>query len=236
MALTAHPFHAVTRELLPGYRDAYLRGDLSGKNTELVDAYLKANPAKGGEAFQRFHALQEKGHQVRPVGWVQQQFHLIRTEPARFRQRAGALVAVAALVGGAAFAGNSVRTAPGAVLPRVAAVAPVSSNDASVDLSVETLETTARMATVTGRILDENGRPLVGATVLDKVHGRGVSTNAQGEYTLLVPANQTSKLQVGYGGYGEDELQVQGRSVQNVTLLPRTDYVAKTKKSHWWQF
>ncbi|TPG65512.1 carboxypeptidase-like regulatory domain-containing protein [Hymenobacter nivis] len=235
MALTAHPFHAVTNELLPSYRDAYLRGDLSIKNTELVDAYLKANPAKGGEAFDRFHALQEKGHQVRPVGWVQQQFQLIRTEPARFRQRAGALIAVAALVGGAAFAGTNVRTAPEATLPRVAATLALGEEAPAAVESVEALEASARMTTVTGRILDENGRPLVGATVLDKAHGRGVSTNAQGDYTLLVPANQTSKLQVGYGGYTEDELQVKGRSVQNVTLVPRTDQV-KTQKHHWWQF
>lgn len=235
MALTAHPFHAVTHELLPGYRDAYLRGDLSGKNTELVDAYLKANPDKGGEAFQRFHTLKQKGHQVRPVGWVQQQFHLIRTEPVRFRRRAGSLMAVAALVGGAAFAGNNVRSVSDAAVPSVAMTLAVG-KEAAVDVHAEALETTARMTTVTGRILDENGRPLVGATVLDKLNHRGVSTNAQGDYTLLVPANQAAKLQVGYGGYSEEDVLVKGRSVQNVTLLPRTDQVTKTKKSHWWQF
>ena len=48
MKLTATPFDATTGELLPVYRDAYLRGDLSGKNTELVDSYLQANPAKVG--------------------------------------------------------------------------------------------------------------------------------------------------------------------------------------------
>jgi len=235
MALSAHPFHAVTNELLPSYRDAYLRGDLSVKNTELVDAYLKANPAKGGEAFERFHTLQQKGHQVRPVGWVQQQFNLIRTEPVRFRRRVGSLMAVAALVGGAAFAGTNVRTASESAVPSVATTLAVG-NEAAVDVNVEAAEAATRMTTVTGRILDENGRPLVGATVLDKAHGRGVSTNAQGDYSLLVPANQAAKLQVGYGGYGEEDLLVKGHSVQNVTLLPRTDYTTKTKKSHWWQF
>ena len=229
MALTAHPFHPVTQELLPGYRDAYLRGDLSGKNTELVDAYLKANPTKGGEAFERFHVLKERGHDVRPVGWLQHQFHLIRTEPARFRQRAGGLVLVAALLSGAAFAGTSLTsTGPTGELP-VTAAAPTA--------TAEALATT-KMTTVRGRILNENGRPLVGATVLDRASGRGVSTNADGDYSLAVPANRASNLQVGYGGYTEEELhlEVKGFSVQNVTLLPRTDKPAKASKKHWWQF
>lgn len=231
MALTSHPFHPVTQELLPGYRDAYLRGDLSGKNTELVSAYLKANPSKGGEAFQRFHALKEKGHDVRPVGWLQHQFDLIRTEPARFRQRAGAIVLVAALLSGAAFAGNNMHTSPaaGSLSPETI----TASADALA--AAEATAAASKMTTVSGRILNENGRPLIGATVLDKTSGRGVSTDAQGNYSLLVPANRLSNLQVGYGGYAEEELQVQvkGHSVQNVTLLPRTD---KAPKKHWWQF
>jgi hypothetical protein len=228
MALTAHPFHPVTQELLPGYRDAYLRGDLSGKNTELVDAYLKANPAKGGEAFERFHVLKERGHDVKPVGWLQHQFYLIRTEPARFRRRAGSLVLVAALLSGAAFAGNNLHTAPN----------PALGNADEISAAATEAMAATKMTTVTGRILNENGRPLIGATVLDKASGRGVSTDAEGNYALAVPANRASHLQVGYGGYSEEELhvQVKGYSVQNVTLLPRTDKLAKAGKKHWWQF
>lgn len=238
MALTAHPFHPVTQELLPGYRDAYLRGDLSGKNTDLVDAYLKANPAKGGEAFQRFHALKAKGHDVRPVGWLQHQLYLIRTEPLRFRRRAGSIIVVAALLSGAAFAGNNLHTTPSTSVLKAGAVPADYAEVVAAPKVAEATVAMAKMATVSGRILDENGRPLIGATVLDKVNGRGVSTDAQGNYTLAVPANQTSNLQVGYGGYGEEELyvSVKARSVQNVTLVPRTDQQKKAKKHHWWQF
>jgi hypothetical protein len=236
MALTAHPFHPVTQELLPGYRDAYLRGDLSGKNTELVDAYLKANPEKGGEAFQRFHTLKAKGHDVRPVGWLQGQFDLIRTEPARFRRRAGSIVMVAALLSGAAFASNNLHSTTSATLSKGVAVAAAGESLTTAADAPEAATAVTKMTTVTGRILDENGRPLIGATVLDKSRGRGVSTDAQGNYSLTVPANQVSKLQVGYGGYGEEDLQVQvkGTSVQNVTLVPQAK--TKTKKHHWWQF
>ncbi|TDN37661.1 hypothetical protein E4631_02020 [Hymenobacter sp. UV11] len=230
MALNAHPFHPTTGDLLPGYRDAYLRGDLSTKNTDLVDAYLKANPAKGNETFARFHTLQQKGHTVRPVGWVQQQFQLIRTEPARFRQRAGSLLLVGALLSGGAFAashstvkgeGVAIATVPSTMEESAAAAAPAE------------VMAVNRMTTVNGRILDENGRPLVGATVLDKSNGRGVSTDAQGKFSLAVPVDQAHKLQFGYGGYGEEEIQIKGRSIQNITLLPRTDV---KKKHHWWPF
>ncbi|MVN78399.1 hypothetical protein GO988_18875 [Hymenobacter sp. HMF4947] len=91
----------------------------------------------------------------------------------------------------------------------------------------------SKMMTVKGRILDENGHPLVGATVLDKNNGRGASTDATGKYTLVVPASQALQLQFGYGGYSEEEVQVKGQGVHNVTLLPRTDI---KKKHHWWPF
>ncbi|PJJ52969.1 carboxypeptidase-like regulatory domain-containing protein [Hymenobacter chitinivorans] len=232
MALTAYPFHPATGELLPTYRDAYLRGDLSGRNADLVDAYLKANPNEGDEALKRFYALREKGHNVRPVGWLQHQFHLMRTEPVRFRRRAGSIVLVGALLSGAVLAGTNLPTNDRVGVPAATIAA------ASEEMLSVTAEAAAakKMAVVSGRILDENGRPLIGATVLDKTSGRGVTTNAQGTYSMLVPANQTSQLQFGYGGYSEDEVQVKGRSVQNVTLLPRTDVAAKTAKRHWWQF
>lgn len=234
MAITTNPFHPVTGELLPGYRDAYLRGDLSGKNTDLVDAYLKANPTKGGEAFQRFHSLQATGHQVRPVGWLNQQLHLIRTEPARFRQRAGGLLAVGVLVSGAVFASSSSLERPSRanVASTIAATAPLASASLADEATANALES-ASLSTVKGRILDENGHPLIGATILDKASGRGVSTDADGKYTLAVPAHRAAQLQFGYGGYTEEVVQVTGRSEQNVTLLPRTD---QPKKRHWWQF
>lgn len=231
MALTSYPFHPITHDLLPGYRDAYLRGDLSGKNTELVDAYLKANPAKGSEAFKRFHSLKEKGHAVRPVGWLQQQLHLLRTEPQRFYRRAGSLVLAAALLGGAAFASDNLHIAPGSARPNTVIVSRVSEEI----FSAAKAATWAKTSTVTGKVLNQYGYPLVGATVLDKVNGRGVSTNAEGNYMLVVPANEIARLQVGYGGYREKELQVKGHAVQNVTLLPRPSKLAK-KRSHWWHF
>ncbi|MCA8831632.1 carboxypeptidase-like regulatory domain-containing protein [Hymenobacter pini] len=223
MKLSAYPFHATTGELLPAYRDAYLRGDLSSENTELVDGFLKENRDKGDEVLRRFYELNQKGHSVRPVGWVQRQFDLMRTEPERFRRRAASLLIGGALLSGAVLANTNLPTA--------------SDNTPTVTDAVEMpaeagAATALRIVTVKGRILDENGRPLIGATVLQKGTSRGVSTDAEGNYTLRLPVNQKATLQYGYAGYTEEELLVRSGSTTNVTLLPKAGSL-KVAKKRW---
>ncbi|HEX8656571.1 MAG TPA: carboxypeptidase-like regulatory domain-containing protein [Hymenobacter sp.] len=216
MKLTAYPFDT-TGALLPVYRDAYLRGDLSQAHTRLVDAYLQQNPAVGEQTWQRFHDMQQAGEKVRSVGWMQRQLDLVRTSSQRVRRQAVALVAVAALIGGAVFANNT--------LPGLPTNEPAEANSPML------------MTTVRGKILDENGRPLVGATVLEKGTQRGVSTNAEGEYALLVPAGRLTTLTYGYGGYADDEIQFTGNTtntVENRTLVPAAKPVRKAKR--WFLF
>lgn len=223
MKLSTTPFHPQTGELRPAYRDAYLRGDLSSENTALVDAYLQANQHLADDTLRRFYELKNNGHQVRPVGWVQQQFDLVRTEPERFRRRAATLVVGTALLGSAVFAGTNLPTAntPADNLPALTADA--TTTEAGADKA-------GRMVAVRGRILDENGRPLVGATVLHKGTRSGVSTDAAGRYTLRVPAGQANTLQYAYGGYKEEEMRILGGRTEDVTLLPRESAPAKSKK------
>ncbi|MCC3157633.1 carboxypeptidase-like regulatory domain-containing protein [Hymenobacter sp. 15J16-1T3B] len=223
MKLSATPFHRATGELLPAYRDAYLRGDLSSENTVLVDAYLKANKELADETLRRFYDMKNAGHSVKPVGWVQRQFDLIRTEPERFRRRAAAMVMGGALIGGAVFAGTNLPTAntPTDNLPAVTESVEASNSEAASAL---------RMTAVRGRILDENGRPLVGATVLHKGTSTGVSTDANGVYTLRVPVGQKATLQYAYGGYAEEEMQVRAGATENVTLVPRAPERAAKKR------
>ena len=221
MLLTASPFDATTGELLPVYRDAYLRGDLSREYTQQVDAYLQKNKTLGTQTWQRFHAMQQTGEQVLPVGWMQRQMDLVRTSPQRTRRQVASLVVIAAFVGGAVFAGTGITPTP------------ITADDASAEAT-----SAMRMVTVRGKILDENGHPLVGATVLDKVSHRGVSTNAEGEYTMLVPYGRLTTLAYGYGGYNGDEIQVKGARVENMTLVPNHEAPAKPahKSKHWFAF
>ncbi|SNS06527.1 carboxypeptidase-like regulatory domain-containing protein [Hymenobacter mucosus] len=230
MKLSATPFHPTTGDLLPAYRDAYLRGDLTIKNTEAVDAFMKLNSSQADATLCRFYEMKNLGHQVRPVGWVQRQFDLIRTEPQRFRQRAAAMLVGSVLVGGAVFAGTNTPNAPTENVPGTA--------DATALTTAESAEAatmaSVRVVTMRGRILNEDGKPLVGATVLDRANRRGVSTDQNGNYAIVVPAGRATQLQYAYAGYADEEVVLNGKSTYNTTLVPRTE--AKTKKRHWWQF
>jgi hypothetical protein len=232
MKLSANPFHPTTGNLLPAYRDAYLRGDLSIENTEAVDTYMKVNSSQADAILRRFYEMKNQGQQVRPVGWVQRQFDMIRTEPQRFRQRAAAMLVGSALLGGAVFAGTNTPSTPTENFP-VMADATTMAEAESAESSVANMAA-VRVVTMRGRILNEDGKPLVGATVLDRANRRGVSTDRDGNYAIVVPANKATQLQYAYAGYEEEEIVMNGKTSHNITLLPRTE--AKTKKHHWWQF
>jgi hypothetical protein len=75
--------------------------------------------------------------------------------------------------------------------------------------------------TLSGRIDDENGRPLVGATVLLKGSSKGTSTDANGRYSLEVPGGNDQSLIFGYGGYDDEVVRISGTRPVNVTLTPR---------------
>lgn len=70
---------------------------------------------------------------------------------------------------------------------------------------------------VTGRIVDENDEPLIGASVIIKGSTQGTITNIDGEYTLEdVPEKAT--LTVSYVGYIPASVAVNGKSAINVVL------------------
>ena len=70
-----------------------------------------------------------------------------------------------------------------------------------------------------GRIIDEAGQPLVGATVLLKGTSRGTSTDANGDYSLPVPLG-TNTFVVAYIGYQDEIAQSRDGQPLTVTLLP----------------
>ena len=73
-----------------------------------------------------------------------------------------------------------------------------------------------------GRIVDEAGQPLVGATVLLKGTTRGASTDENGGYSLAVPIG-TNTFVFGYSGYQEEIAQSRDGQPLTVTLLPMPD-------------
>ncbi len=70
-----------------------------------------------------------------------------------------------------------------------------------------------------GRIIDEAGQPLVGATVLLKGTTRGTSTDANGDYALPVPLGNNTFV-FAYPGYQEEVAQSRDGQPLTVTLLP----------------
>lgn len=236
MKLTASPFNPQTGELLPVYRDAYLNGDLSRSSAQAVESYLRQDDEQAHDTLSRWQELHATEAVAAPT-WVQKQIQHIRAEPVRFRRRATTLVASAALLGTMVFAGTRLPTEhlPIDNLPtETAELATAALGGEAAEASVASAASTvsaARMITVRGRILNEAGAPLVGATVLNPGSRHGVSTNAEGEYVLLVPAGTTT-LKYGYGGYQDEELVVKKSSTTDVTLLPQEPQA----KRRWWQF
>lgn len=74
--------------------------------------------------------------------------------------------------------------------------------------------------TLAGKIEDENGRPLAGATIFLKGSNKVASTDASGNYSIEVPASGDNVLTYGYGGYDDEVITARGNKAVNVTLTP----------------
>jgi TonB-linked SusC/RagA family outer membrane protein len=76
--------------------------------------------------------------------------------------------------------------------------------------------TWAQNKTITGRIIDENKDPVVGASITVKNSNTGTTTNANGDFTLSVPASASS-LVITSIGFASQEVNITGNTV-SVTL------------------
>jgi TonB-linked SusC/RagA family outer membrane protein len=75
--------------------------------------------------------------------------------------------------------------------------------------------------TITGKVLDDKGAPLQGATVVAKGSKAGTSTDAAGSFKLTVPSN-TSTLVVSSIGFGNQEVDVSSSADVSVRLTAST--------------
>ncbi len=91
---------------------------------------------------------------------------------------------------------------------------------------------------ITGKVTDETGAPVAGASVVVKNTSRGAITGISGEYRIEVTDNDKI-LVFSFIGYENREVQISGRTVIDVCLTPATTEMDEvvitgygTKKSH----
>ena len=70
--------------------------------------------------------------------------------------------------------------------------------------------------TISGRVLDESGFPLAGATIQEKETANGAIADSEGKFTLVVADNAV--LRVSFIGYISQDIEVEGRSTFHITL------------------
>ncbi len=75
----------------------------------------------------------------------------------------------------------------------------------------------AQTITVKGTVVDKEGEPLIGASVVVQGETLGTATDFDGQFTISAPSNGT--LIVSYVGYDTQEIAINGRTEINVTLL-----------------
>ena len=76
---------------------------------------------------------------------------------------------------------------------------------------------------VKGKVVDDKGNPIAGATVL--IHGttQGVATDADGKYTL--PVKPDDVLQVSFIGYKTETAPIKGKGTVNIRLMPTAENI-----------
>lgn len=77
---------------------------------------------------------------------------------------------------------------------------------------------------VTGKVTNENGEGLPGATVVVKGTSNGTTTDQDGAYTLSVPS-ESDVLVFSFIGFATQEISLNGRTTLNVTLTEDTPYL-----------
>ena len=83
-------------------------------------------------------------------------------------------------------------------------------------------KTDGKKRTISGIILDKNGDPIIGASILVKGTTNGTITDLDGKYNLAnVPENST--LEISYIGYKTQSLKATDKSLVNITLHEDTE-------------
>jgi len=74
--------------------------------------------------------------------------------------------------------------------------------------------------TITGKVVDVNGEPIIGANIIEVGTTNGTVTDVDGNFSLKVADNAT--IRVSYIGYVEQEINTAGKTSFNITLVEDT--------------
>ena len=81
------------------------------------------------------------------------------------------------------------------------------------------------MQTISGKIVDETGEPMVGASVFEKGTKNGTMTDIDGNFTLRLPAGKTTNLVANFVGYQSQEIS--SLNTNTITLQPSYQALAE---------
>ena len=89
------------------------------------------------------------------------------------------------------------------------------------EASTSVMETVQQNQTISGRITDTSGEPVIGASVVVKGTTNGTITDFDGKFSLNAPPQGT--LTISYIGYKKMEISINGQQTVNVTLKEDTE-------------
>lgn len=74
----------------------------------------------------------------------------------------------------------------------------------------------AQKQTVTGTVIEQNGEPVIGATIMEKGTSNGTTTDIEGNFTINVEPKAT--IVISYVGYQTQEIKVDGKTHLDITI------------------
>lgn len=89
--------------------------------------------------------------------------------------------------------------------------------DNNASQGVQTTQTANGKHKITGRVLDNNGEPVIGASVLEQGTKNGTVTDIDGMFTLTTQ-KENPTLDISYIGFISQQVKARGGAVMNVTM------------------
>ena len=85
--------------------------------------------------------------------------------------------------------------------------------------SISAFAQSASSRIITGKVVDENGEPLIGAGVVTADGKRGAVTDLDGKYTVTV-LESDKILKYSFIGYATQDIEIVGKDKVEVILIP----------------